>query len=101
MRHPGGPGAALVDAKNAAGRTPLGEAETAEWDEGARWLVEVMDLGADEGGAPEALGKEVDDEGEGAGVQDVEVEITDAEGGIAKMSLGRTAPAPTDGGAEG
>ena len=28
-----GPGVDLIDAKNAAGRTPLGEAENAGWDE--------------------------------------------------------------------
>lgn len=46
---PGGPGADLIDIKNAAGRSPLGEAEAAGWDEGAKWMVEVMRL--DEAGA--------------------------------------------------
>lgn len=41
---PGGPGADLIDIKNTAGRSPLGEAEAAGWDEGAKWMVEVMRL---------------------------------------------------------
>jgi uncharacterized protein len=32
----------LIDIKNAVGRSPLGEAEAAGWDEGAKWMVEVM-----------------------------------------------------------
>ncbi|KAI9453606.1 ankyrin [Lactarius psammicola] len=48
---PGGPGADLIDIKNAAGRSPLGEAEAAGWDEGAKWMVEVMRLD-DAGAAP-------------------------------------------------
>lgn len=39
-----GPGVDLIDIKNTAGRTPLGEAEAAGWDEGAKWMVEVMRL---------------------------------------------------------
>lgn len=35
---------AVLDARSAAGRTPLAEAELAGWDEGARWLVDRMDL---------------------------------------------------------
>ncbi|EIW80589.1 hypothetical protein CONPUDRAFT_20633, partial [Coniophora puteana RWD-64-598 SS2] len=53
---PRGPGAILIDAKNAAGRTPLGEAELAGWDEGAQWFVEVMSL--DEHGVGEEAGAE-------------------------------------------
>ncbi|KAG8742924.1 hypothetical protein FRC10_000712 [Ceratobasidium sp. 414] len=34
----------LIDIKNAAGRTPLGEAEMAEWDEGAQWMVGAMPI---------------------------------------------------------
>lgn len=48
---PGGPGADLIDIKNAAGRSPLGEAEAAGWDEGAKWMVEVMPLNAPGGAA--------------------------------------------------
>lgn len=44
-------GPALISIRNNAGRTPLGEAEHAGWDDGARWLVSVMDFDADgEGG---------------------------------------------------
>ncbi|KAG8694587.1 hypothetical protein FRC09_009752 [Ceratobasidium sp. 395] len=34
----------LIDIKNAAGRTPLGEAEMVEWDEGAQWMVGAMPI---------------------------------------------------------
>ena len=44
VEFPRGPGIALIDVKNAAGRSPLGEAEAAGWDEGAKWMVEVMRL---------------------------------------------------------
>jgi len=44
---PDGPGVRLIDVKNAAGRSPLGEAEAAGWDEGAKWMVEVMHLDGD------------------------------------------------------
>lgn len=40
--HPGGPGPLLIDARNAAGLSPLGEAELAGADDVAKWLVEVM-----------------------------------------------------------
>lgn len=49
VEFPGGPGIDLIDIKNAAGRSPLGEAEAAGWDEGAKWMVEVMRL-VDAGG---------------------------------------------------
>jgi ankyrin repeat protein len=52
---PDGPGARLIDVKNAAGRSPLGEAEAAGWDEGAKWMVEVMRLDDDDGGARGAV----------------------------------------------
>ncbi|KZV65747.1 ankyrin [Peniophora sp. CONT] len=86
---PGGPGAALVDIRNAAGRSPLGEAENAGWEEGAKWMVEIMSL--DE--------KEAKGEGDGdatvdpAVLRDVEIEIEDADGQVAKMSLSSDAPA--------
>jgi uncharacterized protein len=44
VKFPGGPGIDLIDIKNAAGRTSLGEAEIAGWDEGAKWMVQVMRL---------------------------------------------------------
>ena len=72
---PGGPGADLIDIKNAAGRSPLGEAEAAGWDEGAKWMVEVMRL--DDAGA--ALGEEEDAE--------AQKEVRDADGRVAHTSL--------------
>jgi uncharacterized protein len=42
--HPGGPGPLLIDVHNAAGLSPLGEAELAGADEVAKWLVEVMTI---------------------------------------------------------
>lgn len=44
VEFPGGAGIDLIDVKNAAGRSPLGEAEAAGWDEGAKWMIEVMRL---------------------------------------------------------
>jgi ankyrin repeat protein len=44
VSHPGGPGPLLIDAHNAAGLSPLGEAELAGADEVAKWLVEVMTI---------------------------------------------------------
>jgi uncharacterized protein len=39
-----GPGIKLIDIKNGSGRTPLGEAEFAEFKEGADYLVRMMQL---------------------------------------------------------
>ncbi|KAG6330663.1 hypothetical protein ID866_8425 [Astraeus odoratus] len=78
VQFPDGPGVDLIDIKNAAGRSPLTEAETAEWDEGAQWFVQVMNL------------EEVKEEGGDEQVdpsQTVEIEIQDAEGQVAKMSI--------------
>jgi ankyrin repeat protein len=55
----GGPGAALIDIKNAAGRSPLGEAEATGWEEGAKWLVEMMRVD------PDNVEKEEGDDGDG------------------------------------
>lgn len=88
MSFPQGPGAALIDIKNMAGRSPLGEAEFVGWDEGAQWLVGQMNLddraGATGGKDEEADGDELEPE-----VGAVEVEIQDAEGRVAKMNLGQ------------
>jgi uncharacterized protein len=86
--YPHGPGAALIDCKNVAGRSPLGEAELAGWEEGAQWLVGQMVL---DDGDKGVVSKEEDADGEELEqpVGEVEVEIQDAEGGIAKMSLGQ------------
>jgi hypothetical protein len=82
-------GARLVDAKNAAGRSPLGEAELAGWDEGAKWMVEVMALEAAPPG--DAEGADADETAVGA---QIEVEIEDADGGIARMTIGGAAGPP-------
>jgi hypothetical protein len=44
IEHPKGPGPTLIDAHNSAGRSPLGEAELAGWEEGAKYFVEVMEI---------------------------------------------------------
>ena len=75
----GGPGVDLIDIKNASGRSPLGEAENAGWEEGARWFVEVMNLDDAEKGEEELRPAE--------GVENIEVEIQDAEGQVAKMTI--------------
>lgn len=93
VRWPAGPGADLVDAKNAAGRSPLGEAENAGWEDGARWFVEVMRL--DESAAAQGEPAEEEDAELQAAVArgNIEVEIEDAEGRVAKMTLGQQDPA--------
>ena len=80
VQYPSGPGVNLIDIKNAAGRSPLGEAENVGWEEGARWFVEVMNLDDADKGEEELRPAE--------GVDNVEVEIQDAEGQIAKMTIG-------------
>ncbi len=85
VQHPGGPGVDLIDIKNATGRSPLGEAENAGWEEGAQWFVEVMNL--DENAKAETA--DTDEEVQPAeGAESVEVEIQDAEGQVARMTLG-------------
>jgi len=44
IEYPRGPGPTLIDAHNSAGRSPLGEAELAGWEEGAKYFVEVMGI---------------------------------------------------------
>ncbi|TCD62708.1 hypothetical protein EIP91_006533 [Steccherinum ochraceum] len=78
-----GPGVDLLDIKNAAGRSPLGEAENVGWDEGAKWMVEVMNLA-------EVKGEDEDQVVDSAA--DIEVEIQDAEGQIARMKIGQQTP---------
>lgn len=86
VKLPNGPGLDLIDVKNEAGRTPLGEAENVGWEEGAKWFVEVMNL--DESAKGEELQVAEDTE-------KIEVEIQDAEGQVAKMTIGqRPADAP-------
>ena len=93
VAHPTGPGAKLVDIKNNAGRTALGEAEMAGWDAGAVWLVGAMDVneskedaqGLDEG---ELTGEAVGDaDVEGTEPLEIHVEVQDAESGISRMTI--------------
>lgn len=81
IQHPDGPGVDLIDIKNAAGRSPLGEAEMAEWDEGAQWFVQMMNI---DGVKQEESDEQIDPS------QTVEIEIQDAEGQIASMSINNT-----------
>ncbi|KAI0364955.1 ankyrin, partial [Pilatotrama ljubarskyi] len=81
VQFPGGPGVDLIDIKNSAGRSPLGEAETVGWEEGAKWFVQVMNL---DGG-----GKEEEELHPAEGAENIEVEIQDAEGQVARMTLGQ------------
>jgi ankyrin repeat protein len=78
VQYPDGPGVDMIDIKNAAGRSPLAEAEMEEWDDGAKWFVQVMKL------------DEAKEEEEDAPVdpsQAIEVEIQDADGQVAKMTI--------------
>lgn len=67
VNFPDGPGPALVDQKNLAGLTAVGEAEMVEWDEGARWLVGVMSLETAEAKEEDTAAEEVpvDEDAEG------------------------------------
>jgi len=87
VQFPGGPGVNLIDIKNTAGRSPLAEAEMAEWDEGARWFVQVMNL-------DEVKEEEGDDQVDSS--QTVEIEIQDAEGQVAKMKINGTPQPPSE-----
>ncbi|SRR6266550_1327076 len=82
IRYSGGPGNGLIDIKNSAGRSPLGEAEMAGWDEGAKYMVQVMNL--DE--------NDEDDKEPSNDAPDIEVEIQDAEGQVSKMKISSDAP---------
>ena len=86
--HPGSPGIDLIDMKNNAGRSPLAEAELAGWEEGAKWMVEVMKL-------DEAVTADEDERPVDA-TTDVEIEIEDADGQVARMSLGKPGDRPQD-----
>lgn len=84
------------------GRSVLGVAEEAGWEEGARWMVSVMRLGEGTGEGAGGKSKEGDG-GDEAGDEDekfeggeVEVEIEDADGGIARMSLGPNGAKPVE-----
>ncbi|KAF8963628.1 cytoplasmic protein [Flammula alnicola] len=86
VQHPDGPGRDLIDIKNKAGHSPLGEAENAGWEEGAKWFVEVMNLD------PEASAEQLAEDDapldtEDGSNRDIEVEIEDADGQVAKMTI--------------
>ncbi|KAF8627635.1 hypothetical protein AX15_004329 [Amanita polypyramis BW_CC] len=49
VQFPTGPGADLIDIRNTAGRSPLAEAEMAGWDEGAKYIVQVMNINETKG----------------------------------------------------
>lgn len=84
MLFPSGPGIDLIDIKNSAGHSPLAEAELSGWQEGAKWLVEKMNL---EAVAEETGTEEVEDSDTMNSNQEVEVEIEDADGQVAKMTI--------------
>lgn len=74
----------LIDIKNAAGRSSLGEAELVGWEAGAKWLAQMMGLDQRHGeGTMEEAEETVDMDSS----QDIQVEIEDADGRVAKMSL--------------
>ena len=80
---PTGPGVDMIDIKNDAGRSPLGEAELAGWDEVAQWFVQVMNLGE--------VKEDVEDRDPS---QAIEVEIQDADGQMARMTINPKASVP-------
>ena len=84
--YPNGPGRNLIDIKNKAGLSPLGEAEFAGWEEGAKWFVEMMNLDAESAVESTGDGDAVLDTEDG-GQGDIEVEIEDADGQVAKMTI--------------
>jgi hypothetical protein len=101
VEYPDGPGVSLIEVKNAAGRSPLGEAEAAGWDEGAKWMVEVMRLDDNDkhddggGGGDDASGSDgrarAETEGRGAEVREQPADrVTgrdqDADGRVARAS---------------
>lgn len=81
---PSGPGVDLIDIKNSAGRSPLTEAELAGWNEGAKWLVEMMKLDPEQGEPVEGGAEE---ESVDNVAKDIQVEIEDADGRVAKMTI--------------
>lgn len=87
VQYPGGPGLDLIDIKNKAGHSPLGEAENAGWEEGAKWFVEVMNLDAEGTTEQSAIDDDATLDTEDGNTRDIEVEIEDADGQIAKMTI--------------
>ncbi|KIY46157.1 ankyrin [Fistulina hepatica ATCC 64428] len=87
----GGPGIDLIDIKNLSGLSPLGVAEQVSFDEGAQYLVQMMRL---DGGEEETA----DTDAVVDPTQNVEVQIEDADGNLAKTTLGPVTKLPADGG---
>ena len=69
----------MLDVKNKNGRSAITEAEMNEWAEGVTWMVGVMSV--DGSGSATQETDEVVESG------DVQVEIQDAEGRVAKLSV--------------
>ena len=69
----------MLDIKNKSGRSAITEAEMNEWAEGVTWMVGVMSV-SDSGGAAQETDEVVESE-------DVQVEIQDAKGRVAKLSM--------------
>jgi len=71
----------VLDIRNSNGRSVITEAEMGGWEEGVNWMMGVMSVDVKE----EQEGDEVVEDASAG--NDVEVEIQDSEGRIAKMSL--------------
>lgn len=71
----------------------MGEAEMIGWDEGARWLVQEIKL--DETSQHDVSDNEEDSSMAMDTAQDVEVEIQDADGQVAEMTISGGATATT------
>lgn len=84
ISHPGGPGPLLINAHNAAGMSPLGEAELAGADDVAKWFVEVMTI---EQGHEIIEGKEAEEQ-----TQDDEEAVTRGPAGSKPTAEGSTKP---------
>ena len=69
----------MLDIKNKNGRSAITDAEMNEWTEGVTWMVGVMSVD-DSGGAAQETDEVVES-------GDVQVEIQDAEGRVAKLSM--------------
>lgn len=69
----------MLDIKNKSGRSAITEAEMNEWAEGVTWMVGIMSVDDSGGGVQET--DEVVESG------DVQVEIQDAGGGVAKLNM--------------
>ncbi|KAF9649492.1 ankyrin [Thelephora ganbajun] len=72
-------GPSVLDVKNKSGRSAITGAEMNEWTEGVTWMVGVMSVD-DSGDTAQETDEVVESE-------DVQVEIQDAEGRIAKLSV--------------